>query len=96
MEYIVAIILALITTSGTIINTIISKSTNKKVDSIQEFRMEYCKTYLTDFLADLNNGVEKNEHQKAMASELYDFYTKNGGNSYIHSEYEKALKKGLI
>lgn len=63
---------------------------------ISELKMDDFKTYLTDFISDVNNGEHKTEHQKARASELYDYYTKNGGNSYIHTEMDKLKKNGLI
>ena len=107
MEYVITILLAVISSITTISTAIISRNTNKKVDSIAEvketfekqiteMKVENDKTYLTDFLSDLNNGEHKTEYQKQRASELYDFYTKNGGNSYIHTEWDKARSNGLI
>ncbi len=107
MEYVITILLAVISSVTTISTAIIANKTNKKVDSIAEvketfekqiieMKVENDKTYLTDFLSDLNNGEHKTEYQKQRASELYDFYTKNGGNSYIHTEWDKAKEKGLI
>ena len=97
------IVVALITVSGTIINTIISKRTNKKVDSITEFRKDFKehildadKTFLTDFLSEIENGVKKSDIQKERAHEIYERYTENGGNSYVHSRWEEAKKKGLL
>lgn len=101
------IILAIITSATTIITAIISKNTQKKVESVAELKndfkkevtelkIENYKTYLTDFISDVNNGEHKTEYQKARASELYDYYTKNGGNSYIHTEMDKLKQKGLI
>ena len=39
--------------------------------------LEYDKTYLTDFLSDLENGVTKTEIQKKRAYEVYEEYSKN-------------------
>ena len=58
--------------------------------------LEYDKTYLTDFLSDLEKGTEKTEIQKKRAYEIYEEYTKNGGNSYIHAKWEELRRKNLL
>ena len=58
--------------------------------------LEYDKTYLTDFLSDLEKGVEKTEIQKKRVYEIYEEYTKNGGNSYIHAKWEELRSKNLL
>ena len=73
-----------------------TETRNDFKNEMTEMKVENAKTYLTDFLSDLNNGEHKTEYQKQRASELYDFYTKNGGNSYIHTEWDKARSNGLI
>lgn len=73
-----------------------TETRNDFKQEMTEMKVENAKTYLTDFLSDLNNGEHKTEYQKQRASELYDFYTKNGGNSYIHTEWDKARRNGLI
>lgn len=97
------IVVALITVSGTIINTIISKKTNKKVDSITEFRKDFKehvldadKTFLINFLSDIENGIKKSDIQIKRAYEIYERYTNNGGNSYVHDRWEEVKKKGLL
>ena len=62
----------------------------KRIDRLDK---EHCKSYLTEFLADVKNGVHKDENQIARANEVYDFYTNNlNGNSYIHTAWEKYMK----
>ena len=39
---------------------------------------ERYKTYLVDYLAEVENGTPKNEIQKQRASEIYDKYSKMG------------------
>lgn len=97
------IVVALITVSGTIVNTIISKKTNKKVDSITEFRKDFKahvldadKTNLINFLSEIDNGVKKSDIQIKRAYEIYERYTENGGNSYVHDKWEEVKKKGLL
>ena len=43
-----------------------------------------CMNYLTEFLADVRNGVHKTEYQKARAHDVYHHYSEDlHGNSYI-------------
>ena len=97
------IVVALITTIGTIITALISKKTNKKVDCIADIRKEFKehildadKTYLINFISDLKHSITKTDIQVKRAYEIYERYTKNGGNSYVHDEWEDCRKKGLL
>lgn len=99
----VQIIIALITAGATIINTFISKSTSKKVETIQELKKdinsvkyENDKTYLTDFLSEVEAKQPKTEIQKRRAYEIYEEYTKLNGNSYVHNKWEELVKKGVL
>lgn len=103
----VQIIIALITAGATIINTFISKNTSKKVETIQELKKdikkdldsvkyENDKTYLTDFLSEVEVGQPKTEIQKKRAYEIYEEYTKLNGNSYVHNKWEELVKKGVL
>lgn len=63
---------------------------NKKLDKVD---LNRCKDFLVDFLADVENGIEKDEIQTQRAYEVYDHYTKDlDGNSYIHDKWEKLMK----
>lgn len=71
--------------------------TNKKIDSTNEYVKKLdknqCKNYLTEFLADVKNGVHKDQNQIARANEVYDHYIQDlDGNSYIHSTWDKLMK----
>lgn len=103
----VQIIIALITAGATIINTFISKNTSKKVETIQELKRdikkdldsvkyENDKTYLTDFLSEVEAKQPKTEIQKRRVYEIYEEYTKLNGNSYIHNKWEELVKKGVL
>lgn len=103
----VQIIIALITAGATIINTFISKNTSKKVETIQELKKdikkdlnsvkyENDKTYLTDFLSEVEAKQPKTEIQKRRAYEIYEEYTKLNGNSYVHNKWEELVKKGVL
>ena len=48
------------------------------------------KTYLINFLSDLENGVPKTEVQIKRTYEIYERYVKNGGNSYVHDKWEEV------
>ena len=54
------------------------------------------KTYLINFLSDLENGVPKTEVQIKRTYEIYERYGNNGGNSYVHDKWEEVKKKGLL
>ena len=97
------IVVALITAGGTIANTIISKKTNKKVDcekkkkkDFKEHILDADKTNLITFLSELELGLEKTDIQIKRAYEIYERYTENGGNSYVHDRWEEVKKKGLL
>lgn len=64
---------------------------NKKIDNLD---LGQARNYLVDFLADIENGVQKDECQIERAYELYDHYTKDlHGNSYIHAKWEKVMEE---
>lgn len=50
---------------------------NDSKEDMKNHVLEYDKTYLTDFLSDLENGVTKTEIQKKRAYEVYEEYSKN-------------------
>lgn len=91
-----AIIVALIGSVSSIVTVIISKKTNKKVASLQEHILDADKTFLIDFLSDIENGIKKTEIQIKRAYEIYERYTKNGGNSYVHDKWEELKRKELL
>ena len=63
-------------------------------NQINSFDVLFCKTYLTDFLSDIENGVQKDEEQYKVAYEVYDHYTNDlKKNSYIHSKWERNIKR---
>lgn len=102
-----SIVVALITTLGVIINSLISNSTNRKVEKIDSIKTEFKKdidnvkkeqdkTYLTDFLADIENGVLKTDIQIQRAYEIYEEYKNLHGNSYVHDKWEELVKEGIL
>ena len=103
----IEVIVVLITTAGTVINSYISKSTNKKINKIEEINVEFeselnklkkeqDKTYLTDFLADIESGQTKTQLQIKRAYEIYEEYTELHGNSYVHDKWEELVKEGVL
>lgn len=63
---------------------------------INELSMIGIKTDLVNFINDVENGVEKTSIQKLNAHELYDKYSKLGGNSYVHEHWNKLVNDGRI
>lgn len=92
----IELIIAIISAVASVATAFITKNTNKRVRTIDEIRLENDKTYLTDFISEIENGVPKTEIQKQRASEIYDEYTTLNGNSYVHSHWEKLKQKELI
>ncbi len=93
----IASIITAVTTIIVAIQKILKKTfepINKKIDNID---LGQARNYLVDFLADIENGIPKNECQIERAYELYDHYTKDlHGNSYIHSKWEKIMKERKV
>lgn len=77
---------------------------NKKLDFMRkeskkdmlEHTIDADKTYLINFLSDLENGVPKTEVQIKRTYEIYERYVKNGGNSYVHDKWEEVKNLGLL
>ena len=66
------------------------KPINEKIDKLDK---NQCRNYLVDFLADVEQGISKDETQVKRAYEVYDHYSKDlNGNSYIHDKWEKLMK----
>lgn len=84
-------------TACTIIITAISKIFNKAMEPIKkkidDLDKNQCKNFLVEFLSDVENGIKKDEVQILLAHEIYDRYTSLGGNSYIHSKWERIMEK---
>jgi len=94
--YILSVIAGLITSITTICvfcKKVINKGfepINKKIDKIDE---NQCRNFLVDFLADIENGIEKDEVQIKRAYEVYEHYSVDlHKNSYIHDKWEKLMK----
>ena len=76
----------------------------KKIEDIKsEFeeklnvvKREHDKTYLTDFLSDVERGQTKTKLQIKRAYEIYEEYTKLNGNSYVHDKWEELVKEGIL
>ena len=95
---------------NTVIGVLNNKKTNKiqdvdkKIDvmreenkkDMKEHTLDADKTYLINFLSDLENGVKKTEVQIKRTYEIYERYTQNGGNSYVHDKWEECKNKGLL
>lgn len=70
------------------------KEENKK--DMKKHLLEADKTFLINFLSDLENGVKKTDVQIKRAYEIYERYCENGGNSYVHDKWEECKRKGLL
>lgn len=95
---------------NTVIGVLNNKKTNKiqdvdkKIDvmreenkkDMKEHTLDADKTYLINFLSDLENGIRKTDVQIKRTYEIYERYTQNGGNSYVHDKWEECKNKGLL
>ncbi len=72
---------------------ILNKQLNPITDKIDKLDTNQCRNYLVDFLADIEQGIKKDETQVKRAYEVYDHYSKDlKGNSYIHDKWERLMK----
>lgn len=89
--------LASIITSGGVILIAVKKWLAEPIQKeLNTFALESIKTDLVNFINDLENNIPKSEIQKLNAHELYDRYSKLGGNSYVHENWENLRKEGKI
>lgn len=66
--------------------------TNKYIKKIDK---NECMNFLVNFLADVENGDEKDDVQTKRACEVYDHYVKDlQGNSYIHDKWTRVMIEG--
>ena len=64
---------------------------NRKINLLGE---DQCKNYLVRYLADVEDGEKVSEVETERAYDAYDKYTNTyHGNSYIHSRWNKVMKK---
>lgn len=77
----VALITGTFSLTQIIVTYFLNNKNAKKEDLIEIMKKdeyERYKTYLVDYLAEVENGMQKNEIQKQRASEIYDKYSKMG------------------
>lgn len=67
----------------------------KRKEEMDKHILEADKTFLTNYLSDIEQGVSKTEIQRKRAYEVYEEYTSKNGNSYIHDKWEECKEKGL-
>lgn len=69
---------------------------NESKEDMKKHILDADKTYLINFLSELENGIQKTDVQIKRAYEIYERYTQNGGNSYVHDKWDEVKKKGLL
>ena len=107
---IVAVITGIITIINTVISKRTNKKVDKieelkkNIDNMRAenkkdmvaHTLDADKTYLINFLSELENGLKKTDVQIKRAYEIYERYSKNGGNSYVHDKWVECKRKGLL
>lgn len=79
------------------IKNIFNKQLKPLNDIIKELDINQCRNYLVDFLADIENGIIKNDGQIKRAYEVYDHYTNDlHKNSYVRDKWEKLKEAGKL
>lgn len=81
-----------------IIIAVIKKTINKLfapvTKKLEKMDVQQCRTYLVNFLCDLEYGAEKDEVQYKLAHEIYDRYTNElHQNSYVHDKWDRVMCK---
>ena len=69
---------------------------NESKEDMKKHILDADKTYLINFLSELENGIQKTDVKIKRAYEIYERYTQNGGNSYVHDKWDEVKKKGLL
>ena len=84
----------------TFVGKIYEKQVKKIVEPINnsliEIDLSQCKNFLVRFLSDVEQGNKIDEVEKERAYEVYEHYTKIGGNSYIHSKWVKLMEERKV
>lgn len=107
---IVAVITGIITIVNTVISKRTNKKVDSIKDlkkdiadmreeskkDMLEHTLDADKRFLVDFLSNLENGIKKTEVQIKLAYEVYERYSRNGGNSYVHDKWEECKKNRLL
>lgn len=77
-----------------VIKKVLDKQLKPITEKIDKLDKNQCRNYLVDFLADVEQGISKDETQIKRAYEVYDHYSKDlNGNSYIHDKWERLMSK---
>lgn len=99
----IEITITAISTIGVILQALISNSNKKKLDTINALDAKINqailnseKTYLADFMADLEKGETKTQEQIKRAYEIKEQYNALGGDSYIDSQWDKLKSRNLL
>ena len=99
----IEITITAISTIGVILQALISNSNKKKLDTINTLDAKINqailsseKTYLADFMADLEKGETKTQEQIKRAYEIKEQYNALGGDSYIDSQWDKLKSRNLL
>ena len=76
---------------------ILDKQLTPIVEKIDKLDKNQCRNYLVNFLADIEQGISKDETQIKRACEVYDHYSDDlKCNSYVKDKWEKLKREGKI
>ena len=84
------------------ITTVIDEKLESIKREVSDLKKETSKNNLSSIKTDLINLMELADkktistEQKMRSYELYDYYCKHGGNSYVHDKWERLRKEGKI
>ena len=74
----------------------IEKNRNGYEKEIGKHILENDKTYLTDFLSDVEAHEPKSEMQIRRAYEIKKEYNSLGGDSYVDDKWDELVRKGIL
>ena len=76
------------------------KPVESEIHSLQSrldvVNMETCKNFLVRCLADFDKGTEISDTEYERFWEQYEFYQRQGGNTYISKKVEKLEREGKL
>lgn len=69
---------------------------DKHREEMDKHILEADKTFLVNFLSDIEQKIPKTDIQIKRAYEVYEEYREKNGNSYVHDRWEDNRKNGLL
>ncbi len=74
----------------------IKSMNDKHTEEMDKHILEADKTFLVNFLSDIEQGIPKTDIQIQRGYEVYEEYRQKKGNSYVHDRWEDLRRRNLL